>query len=91
MKDILMNESLTDLDATMAVTESEEQTMALMGITVTGEWKASPQDGLNVSVYMGAPSPRVRMLRNKVQEAMERNGIGGEALVEGGKITIKIK
>lgn len=91
MKDIKMNESLTDLDASLAVTEGEEQTMALLAETVPGEWKASPQDGLNARVYMGAPKERVRMLRNKTQEAMERNGIEGEAMEDNGKITIKIR
>lgn len=90
MKDIKLNETLTDLDESLEATEAGVQTMAMLANTAPGEWKASPLDGLEVEKYLSAPTPKVRALRNKSQEAMERNGIEGAAKVENGKLTITI-
>lgn len=91
MKDIKLNEKLTDLDIGMEVVDAGEQTMAMLSYTAPGEWKASPQDGLEVARYASAPMMSMLALRNRAQEAMERNGIEGSARVERGRLIIEIK
>lgn len=85
-----MNETLTDLDETLAVAESDGQTMALLCEAESGEWKTSPTDGLGVAKMQGAPPKAMMRLRNKAQEAMQRNGVEGSAEVNDGKLIIKI-
>lgn len=91
MKDIKLNEQMTDIDPEMEPIEAGEQTMAMLAHTEAGEWKASPEDGLGIKRYIAAPEGRLRGLRNKAQEAMERNGIAGSARIENGTVTIEIE
>lgn len=91
MKDIRLNDILTDLEAPLEAIDGEVQLMAMLSHSVSGEWKASPMDGLGVADYMGAPEREMRGLRNKAQEAMERNGIKGRVKVAGGAVNIDIE
>lgn len=90
MKDIKLNERLTDIEAELEPIEAGAQTLAMLAHTEAGEWKASAQDGLGAKRYLGAPGGSLKGLRNKTQEAMERNGIAGSARIENGTITITI-
>lgn len=94
MKDILL-----DGDYDLAVEggdvqtneASDEQTLALLMETVPGEWKWSPEDGVGLVRWGGAPEGEMQGLLQHVQECMKRNGIRWETMgVREGVLSVEL-
>jgi hypothetical protein len=74
--------------------ESDAQHIKLILFTVAGEWKQSPQVGLNMGVYVNAPDKNEliwQRFRQNVQEQLRNDGYTNIEINDQDKENIKIK